>query len=228
MTVFNRISDIINANLNSILEQAEDPEKLVRLITQEMEETLVEVRSASARHLADKKQITQSIRAYQQESRVWESKAELAINKGRDDLAKAALKEKTRFDDAISSVEGDLIHINISIEKLKEDAVLLETKLQHARARQKALIVRGQTAESRIKVKRQLNDLSFDDAFNRFESYERKLDEMEGEIEAFDLGSKSLSAEIHELEHDEHLNLELNALKSRMEITQDSPQVQRA
>jgi phage shock protein A len=173
MTVFNRISDIINANLNSILEQAEDPEKLVRLITQEMEETLVEVRSSSARHLADKKQITQSIRAYQQESRVWESKAELAINKGRDDLAKAALKEKTRFDDAISSVEGDLIHINISIEKLKEDAVLLETKLQNARARQKALIVRGQTAESRIKVKRQLNDLSFDDAFNRFESYER-------------------------------------------------------
>lgn len=217
MTVFSRISEIINANLNSILEQAEDPEKLVRLITQEMEETLVEVRSASARHLADKKQITQSLNAYRRESQVWESKAELAISKGRDDLAKAALKERTRFETAITSVEGDLIHINTSIDKLKSDSEQLEVKLQSARTRQKALIVRGQTAKSRIKVKRQLHDVSFDDAFNRFESYERKLDEMEGEIESFDLGSKSLSAEIHELEHDEHLNVELEALKSRMD-----------
>jgi len=226
MTVFNRISEIINANLNSILEQAEDPEKLVRLITQEMEETLVEVRSASARYLADKKQIAQSLRAYQREAQVWESKAELAISKGRDDLAKAALKERTRFETAITSIEGDLIHINTSIEKLKSDAEQLEAKLQNARARQKALIVRGQTAESRIKVKRQLHDVSFDNAFNRFESYERKLDEMEGEIESFDLGSKTLSAEIHELEHDELLNVELEALKSRME--QEPKQSQQA
>ncbi len=216
MSVFNRISDIINSNLNTILEQAEDPEKIVRMITQEMEETLVEVRSSTARYLANKKQITQRLRALKREVSNWETKAELAIEKGRDDLAKSALRERSRFDTSVTAVEGDLISVDQAIEKLTGDAAQLESKLQSARVRQKALIVRGQTVKSRMKVKRQIHDVSVDEAFSRFESYERKLDEMEGEIESYDLGTQSLSTQIEDLEKDEFLNHELEALKSRM------------
>ncbi|HIG41859.1 MAG: phage shock protein PspA [bacterium] len=216
MSVFNRISDIINSNLNTILEQAEDPEKIVRMITQEMEETLVEVRSSTARYLANKKQITQRLRALKREVSNWETKAELAIEKGRDDLAKSALRERSRFDTSVTAVEGDLISVDQAIEKLTGDAAQLESKLQSARVRQKALIVRGQTVKSRMKVKRQVHDVSVDEAFSRFESYERKLDEMEGEIESYDLGTQSLSTQIEDLEKDEFLNHELEALKSRM------------
>lgn len=216
MSIFNRISDIVNANINTILEQAEDPEKLVRMITQEMEETLVEVRSASARYLADKKNIQQSLGKMKNEVESWQSKAEIAISRGRDDLAKAVLLEKSRFDTAVTTTEGDLIHVDTALEKLSSDAVQLEEKLHTARTRQKALILRGQTAKSRIKVKRQIHDIDVEDAFGRFESYERKLDEMEGEIESYDLGNHGLSEQIQELEHDDYLTAELDALKSRM------------
>jgi phage shock protein A len=225
MSVFNRISDIINSNLNTILEQAEDPEKIVKMITQEMEETLVEVRSSTARFLANKKQMTQKLKAVRREVANWESKAELAISKGRDDLAKSALKEKNRFDDTITSLEGDLIHIDLAIEKLAGDSSQLVSKLQTAKARQKALIIRGQTVKSRMKVKRQIQDVSVDEAFSRFESYERKLDEMEGEIESYDLGTQSLSTQIEDLEKDEFLNNELEALKSRMGKTNKPLQI---
>jgi phage shock protein A len=223
MSVFNRLSDIVNANLNSILEQAEDPEKAVRLITQEMQDTLVEIRSASARHLADRRQLTKQLQHIQDESNTWERKAELAIDKGRDDLAKAALREKGFVDDAETRVQGDLIHIETAIEKLRIDTDSLEDKLRQAKARQKALIVRGQTAQSRMKVKRQLHDVSFDDAVERFDLYERKLDEMEGEVEAFDLGNISLSAEIENLATDQQLDAQLAALKQRLAPPQNSP-----
>ena len=174
------------------------------------------MRSASARYLADKKQLSQRLQMLRREVASWAAKAELAVNKGRDDLAKAALREKNRFEETTCAVEGDLVHIDVAIEKLTNDAVQLESKLQIAKARQKALILRGQTAKSRIKVKRQMHDLSFNDAFGRIESYERKLDEMEGEIEAYDLGNQSLSEQIQDLEKDEYLTAELETLKSRL------------
>ena len=216
MSVFNRLSDIVNANLNSILEQAEDPEKIARMITQEMQDTLVEVRSASARHLADERQLEKQLRHIRAESAGWQRKAELAIDKGRDDLAKAALREKSYVDEAQTQAEKDLVNIDVTLEKLRSDTETLEEKLRQAKARQKALILRGQTAKSRIKVKRQLHDVSFDDAFTRFDSYERKLDELEGEVESFTLGNVSLSAEIEDLKDAEFLDSELAALKQRM------------
>ena len=216
MSVFNRLSDIVNANLNAMLDQAEDPEKVVRLITQEMQDTLVEVRSTSARYMADRRQLEKQLCHIQAESKAWERKAEFAIHKGRDDLAKAALHEKSLVDDAETRLQADIIHIEGTVEKLRVDTANLEEKLVQAKARQKSLIVRGQTARSRMKVKRQLNDVSFDDAFNRFEMYERHLDEMEGEVEAFDLGNATLAAEIRNLESDHALDKELACLKQRV------------
>lgn len=216
MSVFSRLSDIINANLNAILDEAEDPEKMVRMITQEMEETLVEVRSTSARYIADRKLIEKKIHWAESEAAGWNEKAELAVSKGRDDLARAAIKERSRLEEAVTQLQADLGNFDDAIARLKDDTARLEEKLQMARARQKALILRGKTAKSRIKVKRQLNDISYDSAMDRFERYERRLDEMEGEIESYDLGNQTLASEIEQLEDEEHLDAELQALKDRM------------
>lgn len=219
MSVFNRFSDIINSNINSILDQAEDPRKMVRLITQETQETLVEVRSVSAQNIADRKQLQARIRFSRRESRNWQDKAELAVVKGRDDLAKLALKEKARHDEAVTIMEADLVQIVDAVTKLQHDAARLEDQLRLARTRQKALILRGQTAKSRIKVKRQLHNVNCDEALSRFEEYERKLDDVEGVVESYDLGNRTLAQEINDLQDDEHLNKELQALKSRIKNT---------
>lgn len=219
MSVFNRFSDIVNANINSILDQAEDPRKMVRLITQEMQATLVEVRAASVRYIADKKEIVGRLEFSERESTHWQNKAELAVTRGRDDLAKAALQEKARYDNVVAALNVEVAQIQDAIGKLKRDADHLQEKLTLARTREKALILRGQTARSRLKVKRQLHEVNCEDALSRFESYERKLDEMEGVIESYDLSNRTLSQEVDELQDDEYLTKELQALKSRIRKT---------
>lgn len=215
MGVFTRFNDIINSNISALLDRAEDPEKMVRLITLEMEETIVEVRATSARYIADKKVIHKRIAWLQRESEEWENKAEVAISKGRDDLAKAALREKTETDHANTVLTADLEQIENNITKLQQDTSRLQLKLEEARTRQKALIIRGQTVSSRLRVKKQLHNDDIHEALSRFESYERQLDDLEGQIESYDLGQQSLAAEIASLETDETLDRELAALKSR-------------
>lgn len=220
MSVFNRMSDIINANLNAMLEKAEDPEKMVRMITREMEETLVEVRSASASNLADKKHLEQQLAYLKRQVSDWESRAELAITKGRDDLARAAIAERCNAEQAVVNAQADLIHLEHAIAKLKTDTDQLEDKLSQARMREKALILRGKTAQSRMKVKRQINNPRYEDSLLKFESYERRLDEMEGQLESWELGNTTLKDEINSLERDSRLDEELAALKSRVHSSQ--------
>jgi len=216
MSIFSRFSDIINANINSILDKAEDPEKMVRLIIQEMEETLVEVRTQSAKLIADKKEIARKVEKTRKESDDWESKAAVALSKGREDLARAALREKTNALEESNALAMDLEQIESNLQKLSADIGQLQTKLTDAKTRQKALILRGKTAQSRMGVKRQLHDVDIDGAMSRFDTYERKLDDMEGEIESYDLGQQSLSNEIADLESNEKVDAELAALKARL------------
>lgn len=216
MGIFSRFTDIINSNINAILDKAEDPEKMVRLIIQEMEETLVEVRTQSAKLIADKKELNRRIERLHRESDDWESKAEIALGKGREDLARAALKEKTGAQEAAATIEVDLEVIEDNLAKLSGDIGLLQQKLLDAKTRQKALIVRGRTAQSRMGVKRQLHDVDIDEAMGRFDRYERRIDDLEGEIEAYDLGQRSLADEIGELENDEQVDAELEKLKAKM------------
>ncbi len=216
MGIFSRFTDIINSNINSILDKAEDPEKMVRLIIQEMEETLVEVRTQSAKLIADKKELSRRVERLQREAEDWESKAEIALSKGREDLARAALKEKSEAEEATLTLETDLEVIDINLGKLSSDIGLLQQKLVDAKTRQKALIVRGRTAHSRMGVKRQLHEVDIDEAMSRFDRYERKIDDLEGEVEAYDLGQKTLSDEIGELENDEKVDEELAKLKAKM------------
>lgn len=216
MTIFSRTRDIINSNINALLDKAEDPEKMVRLIIQEMEGTLVEVRSASARAIADRKELDRRQEWLAAEAAEWERKAEVAVAKGRDDLAKGALAERNRAREAAEALTRELELVEQTLAKLNEDIAALQAKIKDAKARQNAIVVRGKAAKVRLGARRQLNDSGVDDAMRRFELYERKMDDLEGQVEAQDLGQRSLSDEIAELEQGERIDEDLRKLKARL------------
>ena len=218
MGIFTRFSDIVNSNINAILDKAEDPEKIVRLMIQEMEDTLVEVRSAAARSIADKKDLNRKIEAFEDERRDWDDKAELAMRKGREDLAKAALVEKSRVATAVEVLKEDYVAVDEGLTKLNEDIARLEAKLEDAKARQKALLARHKTANSRLAARKKIHDYKIDDAMVRFEQYTRRIDDVEGRIEAYDLGlPKDLNHEFAGLEAEESVQKEFDELKRRVQ-----------
>jgi len=217
MGIFTRFSDIVNSNINAILDKAEDPEKIVRLMIQEMEDTLVEVRSAAARSIADKKDLNRKLGSLEAELEDWDDKAELALRKGREDLAKAALVEKSRVATAAETLKRDYTAVDDGLAKLNEDIARLEAKLQDAKARQKALLARHKTANSRLAARKRIHDYKIDDAMVRFEQYTRRIDDVEGRIEAYDLGlPKDLNHEFAGLEAEETVEKELDELKRRV------------
>jgi len=217
MGIFSRFTDIINSNLNSILDKAEDPEKIIRLMIQEMEDTLVEVRSTAARAIADRKEITRKLDGLDDEARDWAKKAELALDKGREDLAKAALAEKAVSLKSAEALRGQQNAIAEGLEKLNEDVTSLEAKLADAKSRQQAIVARHRTATKRLEVRKRLHDYRIDDALLRFESFERRMDNLEGHVESYDLGTKrgGLAQEISDLESQDAVERELEELKSR-------------
>jgi phage shock protein A len=217
MGIFTRFSDIVNSNINAILDKAEDPEKIVRLMIQEMEDTLVEVRSAAARSIADKKDLNRKLESLDGEEQDWDDKAELAVRKGREDLAKAALVEKSRVAAATDAIKRDYVAVDEGLAKLNEDIARLEAKLADAKARQKSLLARHKTANSRLAARRKIHDYKIEDAMVRFEQYTRRIDDVEGRIEAYDLGlPKDLNHEFASLEAEESVQKELDDLKRRV------------
>ena len=158
MGVFSRLSDIINSNLNAMLDKAEDPEKIVRLIIQEMEDTLVEVRSRAARAIADKKEVARKRDEFEARASEWESKAELAIAKGRDDLAKGAIAAKRKAQEMVELFEKEHAAIDKSLEKANEDLEKLQAKLKEAKAKQRSLEIRRGTAQDSVRINAQVYD----------------------------------------------------------------------
>lgn len=219
MGIFSRFSDIVNSNINAILDKAEDPEKMVRLIIQEMEDTLVEVRSTSAKALADKKELTRRLGRMQEEAADWQAKAELALNKDREDLARAALVERSKCEEAFVALGNELKELDVHIEKLQGEITQLQEKLQDAKNRQQAIITRQKTVSSRLQVKTTLDSHKVDDAMSRFDRYERKIDDLEAQVDAYDLGNKTLADEFAELEADGKVDDELAALKAKISGT---------
>lgn len=225
MGIFSRMTDIINSNINSLLDQAEDPEKMIRLIIQEMEDTLVEVRSSSAKVLADRKAAARRLEQVEAEAQSWEEKARLAITRGREDLARAALQEKHAIEEEVELVREELNATDEHIEQLNNEVAQLQQKLNDAKAKQKALLMRGKTVESRIKVKRQIHREALDGAFQRFEHFERRMDNLESQLESMDVGRDvppDLAAEIDALAGDERINDELDRIKSEMNSTPEA------
>jgi len=217
MGIFSRFSDIVNSNINSLLEKAEDPEKMVRLIIQEMEDTLVEVRSAAARAIADRKQMERRLAEARREGDDWANKAELAVRKGRDDLARAALAEKTQAEQRVAGLEEQHAQVEEALARLNDDMARLQEKLADAKARQKAMLVRHRTAGHQLEMRRQIHETRIDDALVRFERFERKLEDVEGRVESYDMGQrKDLGREFVSLESEESVEAELAALKKRV------------
>ena len=217
MGIFSRFSDIVNSNINAILDKAEDPEKLVRLMIQEMEDTLVEVRSAAARAIADRKEVGRKLKGLEKELDEWVRKAELAVGKGRDDLAKGALAEKAKVDQTAETMRQQHGALEEGLTKLNEDIARLEEKLADAKTRQKAILARHQTARRRLEVRKKIHNPKVDDALVRFEQFERRMEHVEGRVEAYDLGlKKDLNREISALETSEAVEQELKDLKARM------------
>ena len=216
MSVFSRITDIVNSNINALLDKAEDPEKMVRMIIQEMEGTLVEVRTTSARAIADKKELERRRQRLQEEAEDWQSKAELAVAKQRDDLARAALVEKAKAEEVTEAMGEELAALDGTMAKLNEDIHALQQKIKDAKARQNAIVVRGKAAKTRLGVRRQLHEHNIDDAMTRFEQYERKMDDLEGQVESYDLVhsvQRNLKDQIDDLVVDKSVDEALKALK---------------
>jgi len=216
MGIFSRFTDIVNSNINSILDKAEDPEKLVRLMIQEMEDTLVEVRSTAARAIADRKEITRSLANLEAEAREWQTKAELALDKNREDLAKAALAEKGRATAAAAALRTQHQTLGDGLDKLNDDVVRLEEKLVDAKTRQQAILSRQRTASGRLEARKRLHSARVDDALIRFDQFERRIDDIEAHVESYDIGGKkSLKDEFSELENEDAVAQELRELKSK-------------
>ena len=184
MSVFSRLADIINSNLTAMLDRAEEPEKMIRLIIQEMEDTLVDVRStAGAGTIAEKKgDPAASSSGWPRRRRSGRRKAGFALGKGREDLAKGALVEKAKLVETAAMLEDGLVQLEAALGKNDEDIAKLEAKLAEAKAKQKAIQARHETIGARLKVRERLYDARVDDAFARFETVERRLDAAEGKV----------------------------------------------
>ena len=216
MSIFSRLSDIINSNISSLLDKAENPEKLIRMVIQEMEDTLVEVRSSTARVMAEKKTVTRRLDQLRAQAEDWEYKAELALSKEREDLARAALLEKATLQARVEATEADLFKLDETLDKLDGEISLLQDKLNDARARQKTIVMRTRATTTRRDVRKQLSNQAIDNAMDKFEYYERKIDMMEGQIESEGAEQRGLQVEFDELAREENIDKELQELKDRL------------
>ncbi len=216
MGIFSRLTDIINSNINAILDKAEDPEKIIRMVIQEMEDTLVEVRSSAAKTIADQKDLERRIKKTSSAQAEWEKKAELAISKGRDDLAKGALIEKAKVADMEAHLKEELKHLSEALTRNEEDVIKLDAKLREARAKKASMQARHKSATNQVRVRKNLYDNRIQDAFDRFDKVDARLDRLEGEAEAMTIGrGENLEDQFRALEADDDIEKELAALKAK-------------
>lgn len=217
MSIFSRTRDIMAANFTELLDRAEDPSRMIRMIILEMEETLVEVRATAARSIADGKEMRRAMVRLEGITDSWTEKAELALSKGREDLAKQALIERQKAADMAKSLEEEVAVIDGTLKAYEADIAKLQSKLREARARQNAISTRIESAVTRAKAREMLNGSRTEDAFSRFELLERRADFAEGRADALGMtGPKSLEEEIADLRAEEQVDKELEALKARL------------
>ncbi len=217
MGMFTRFTDIVNSNINAMLDKAEDPEKIIRLLIEEMESTLVDARSDLARILSEKKALVRKQTNLESAANDWQNKAELAIQKDRDDLARSALIEKQKLSEESEQVNKELAEVERVLSSFQADIATLQAKLADAKQRQKSMMVRQQSSQQRLKVREQLVSNNVEEMMHRFEAYERRLDNIEAEVESYDMtSSPSLEQEFWQLEHNEKIDNELNALKAKL------------
>ena len=215
MGIFTRFRDIISSNINAMLDKAEDPEKLIRLMIREMEDTLVEIKSACAGVMAGGKKIKRQLDGLETRTQYWEEKAELAVNKGRDDLAREALVEKRKFFRRMETLEGDLAEHDLLIEQYQDDIRQLEEKLKSARDKQRMLVQRHIHARKKMQAQEELRRIDSSETVIKFDEIENRIERMEAEADLVNYGKKtSLEEELERLSVDEEIENELRALKT--------------
>jgi len=217
MSIFSRTRDIIAANVIDLTNRSDDPAKTIRVIILEMEETLVEVRAAAARSIADQKEKQRQVAQLAQLQDSWTERAELALSKGRDDLARLALIEKEKLTDLAEEIEAEIADIGQGLRALEADIAKLQAKLREARARQNALATRFETAHNQVRLREMYAGGRTEDAFANFELLEREADLAEGHAEALMLAAppRTLEDEIAELRVADRVDAELEAMKAR-------------
>jgi phage shock protein A len=212
--VFSRARDIFAANMTELLDRAEDPARMIRMIINEMEETLVEVRSTAARSIADIKEMRRAVGRLDDLSSDWTGKAELALSKSRNDLAKAALVERQKAEEMAEGLRDELSQMEQVLRGYETDIAKLQAKLREARARQNAIAARFESAVARAKARELMHGSRTQEAFAKFELLERRADFAEGRCEA--LGITSLEDKIDQLRASEKIDAELEAMKAAL------------
>jgi phage shock protein A len=216
MGIFTRVRDIISSNINAMLDKAEDPEKLVKMMIREMEDTLIEIKANCASGMATKKKIKREIETVLELAKNWDNKAQLAIDKGREDLAREALLEKRRHVERAEALEEELEQAKNLVTQCQSDIMQLEDKLGSAREKQRVLVQRHTNANTKKKAQQQIRRYDSSDALERFDNFQQRIDRMEADAELVNYGRKAtLADEFKALETDTELEKELAALKAR-------------
>ena len=217
MGIFSRTRDIIAANMTELLDKSEDPAKLIRMIIFEMDETLVEVRASAARTIADQKEMRRHIAKLEALQDSWHEKAELALSKDREDLAKAALIEKKKAGDAADKLKTEMVVLDDTLRGYEADIAKLQGKLREARSRQNAIATRLESAENKFRMRELLGGERTADAFSRFDELERRVDMAEGRADAMAMGGeRTLEDEFDDLRASDAIDEELAAMKARL------------
>lgn len=217
MGIFSRTRDIVAANFADLVEKAEDPAKMIRMIILEMEETLVEVRASAARTIADQKEMRRHIAKLEGLQASWTEKAELALSKDREDLAKAALVERQKATDMADQLKAEVGVLDDALRASEEDIAKLQNRLREARTKQSSVQTRLESANNRVRLREMYAGAKTEDAFSRFDVLERRVDHAEGRAEALGLGVvKTLEEEIADLRASDRVDAELAELKRRL------------
>ena len=217
MGVFTRFRDIISSNINAMLDKAEDPEKLIKLMIREMEDTLIEIKASCAGVMAGDKKVQRRLEEVQSREKYWDEKATLAVHKGRDDLAREALVEKRRFSDMIDTLDHELNEYNNLIEQYQEDIRQLEDKLVAAREKQRILIQRHIHAKRKKRAQEEIRRMDNSETIFKFEQFENRIERMEAEADLVNFGRKpTLEEELDNLSVDDEIEKELQTLKSSL------------
>lgn len=218
MGMFSRVNDIIQANINSLLDKAENPQKLLNLIVAEMEESIVEIRTIAAKNIAAKKSLDRKQAKNDKKIKEWNQKAELAMSKGREDLAKAALVQKHELQAENDAVQKEIDAVQEQLSAIQQDADRLAEKLAEAKAKQKSFVVRHESAKARLSARSVYESNNVEEVLTRFDSYEQKIDELEAQVDSYEMvtNAPSLEAEFKAMENEEKLNEELEQLRKKV------------
>jgi phage shock protein A len=215
MGIFTRMRDIVSSNINAMLDRAEDPDKLIRLMIQEMEDTLVEIKASCAGAMAEAKKVERELAGVQERVQAWADKARLAVDKGREDLAREALLEKRRLAQRAGALEAELEEARALVGRYQDDIMQLEDKLASVREKERMLKQRHLAARQQTRARRGVRQADSSEAMQRFERFQNRVERLEAEAELVNYGQaqQGLEGRFAELESDEEIERELAALK---------------